>query len=404
MQHLCCNSWQTLTTLDLDDVRLDLPCLLLLVQGNWPSLERLFLAHTDLSDERMAVLQQGKWPRLKCLDLSDCSMGSASVAHLMAAPWKKLQSLISGGNSQAAVPLCQLSKTWPQMREYLEFDYHCKAFRKPYRNVRPGIDAVQLEAAVTCDNSTASFSYLEDICFHRGRLLETDLEELRQCQWPMLKSFLLRGQSLTPLAHALLSQSQWPLLESLELARITSVGMTHIISAKWPMLRKLMLSSDDLDTLGYAELAKGQWPHLERLCLRECNMTSAGMKELLQGSWPLLKVLDLSCWDDAEDGMQHLLTCDWLNLECIELEYKVFHMRQVLDPENQARLEMTDNLIEDSALIAGGKWPKLQMLNFCDAHKDAVWFYDWGKVDPRGPDYARPSVPENRWWYNLLES
>lgn len=102
--------FHVLTSLNLYSVCLALPCIRLLVQGNWPLLERLFVAHTDLSGERMAALQQSKWPKLEWLDSSYCCLNSASIAHLMAAPWKQLQSLSTDVCVQA-----NILNSWKQL-------------------------------------------------------------------------------------------------------------------------------------------------------------------------------------------------------------------------------------------------------------------------------------------------
>ena len=118
-----------MTTLNLDRVSLNLPCLELLVEGNWPSLERLVLSCTN-DHGGMDTLRQGSWPKLVCLELMDCKMCSDSIAHLTAAAWTQLQSLNIGGSHLTAADIGQLSKHWPHLRECQMDAVFCNTVRE----------------------------------------------------------------------------------------------------------------------------------------------------------------------------------------------------------------------------------------------------------------------------------
>ena len=74
-------------------------------------------------------------------------------------------------------------------------------------------------------------------------------------------------------------------------------------------------------------------------------------------------------------------------MECLGLELEAFHMKEELSPGDKADLKLGSNVIDDPFCVADAKWPRLQMLNFCDSHHYAVWFQNCVKVDPRGPNY-----------------
>ena len=341
MQHLCHNSWHLLTTLNLDDIRLDLPCILLLLQGNWPSLEHLAISNTDLDVEGMQAMQQGKWPNLRCLGISSSSI---NLAQLTAGPWKQLHSLFLrykcrsvAENGHSVADNGQLCKQLPQLRELLICDVSCNTLEKYTGNVYPIIGAIpqhvgEPETVLVHRNSKANWSCMEVLHLYECSPATTNLDILDECQWPMMKSFLFGGLIVSDAGYARLSQQQWPTLKALEMLDIdlSSVGVDRIVSAKWPRLRKLSLSQSNLDTDSCcAQLASGQWPQLERLCLRGCELQFSGVKELVQGKWPLLKVLDLSYHNLTypDEGLQHLLTSDWPKLECLELNCGAFPLR-----------------------------------------------------------------------------
>ena len=398
LQHLCHGNWQMLTTLGfyLPFASLDLASISGLAQGNWPSLEHLVLPNTHLGLEGMATLQQGKWPKLKCLDLSNCKLDNAGVAHLIESPWNQLQSLLLGMRQLSAASICQLSEHWPQLHELqvCDFDGTLKTIGG---NVYPSIDAhsehaVEPEPALLHHISILNCSCMEVFHLYEPGCLPADSEVLGliECQWPILKSFLWSGYLLSDAGCIRLSQVHWPLLESLEIIcfGISTVGMAAISSAKLPRLSKLSLAFQRLDTDLCAHLATGDWPRLERLCLRDCTVEHASMTELFQGKWPLLKVLDLNFGsvDNHNEGLEDLLASDWSKLECLELNSRVFDLRHKFDPENKVGLGMTENTISDPGLIAGGRWPHLKMLNFCDGGvcQGPHWFHNWGKCASRG--------------------
>ena len=86
--------WPKLITLRLNGREIDEAGVQDLIRGNWPQLERLYLSHIDLHPEVVQVLSQGCWPKLRKLDLCNgrCKLrGVEGIQSLVHAQWPLLE-------------------------------------------------------------------------------------------------------------------------------------------------------------------------------------------------------------------------------------------------------------------------------------------------------------------------